>query len=196
MADPRDGGRRQEITDALAALRSGAPDAMDRLMPLVYEELRRIAHRHLTAERSEHTLSTTDVVHEAYLKLVDQTRVQWNDRAHFFAVASRAMRRILIDYARRHRALRRSGTWRRTTLDVGSPGMSAALDADELLALDDALKRLSALSPRLSRVVECRYFGGLTEIETAHALGVTTRTAARDWVKARGWLFAELRTDA
>jgi RNA polymerase sigma factor (TIGR02999 family) len=188
-------GRRREITDALAALQNGAPDAMERLMPLVYDELRGIAHRQLRAERTEHTLSTTDLVHEAYLRLVDQNRTQWTDRAHFYALASRAMRRILIDYARRHRALRRSGTWIRTSIDTNTPDLSAALEADELLALDDALKRLSDLDPRLGRVVECRYFGGLTEAETAEALGVTPRTAARDWVRAKGWLYSELRPD-
>lgn len=190
------GETHREITDALVALRDGAPGAIDRLMPLVYEGLRSIAHRHLAAERRDHTLSTTDLVHEAYLKLVDQRRTQWADRAHFYAVASRAMRRILVDYARRHRALRRGGTWRQLSLEGLDLSISSSSQADELLALDEALKRLSQLEPRLARVVECRYFGGLTEAETADALGVTSRTAARDWVKARGWLYGELRADA
>jgi RNA polymerase sigma factor (TIGR02999 family) len=186
----------QEITEALLALRGGAPDALDRVVPLVYEELRKVAHRQLGGERAGHTLSTTALVHEAYLKLVDQTRAQWTDRAQFFAVAARAMRRILVDYARRHRALRRGGAQRPLALDEADAGSIAAAErADELVALDEALERLAALDERLSRVVECRFFAGLTEAETAEVLGVTPRTIARDWVKARGWLYQELRRD-
>jgi RNA polymerase sigma factor (TIGR02999 family) len=189
----------QEVTDALVALRDGAPDALDRVLPLVYDELRKVAHRQLGAERASHTFSTTALVHEAYLKLVDQTRAQWSDRAQFFAVAARAMRRILVDYARRHRALRRGGAQRPVPLEALEEGdlgaMAAAERADELVALDEALERLAALDERLSRVVECRFFAGLTEAETAEVLGVTARTVARDWVKARGWLYQELRPD-
>jgi RNA polymerase sigma factor (TIGR02999 family) len=198
QAWPGDRPPQHDITDALVALRHGAPDALDRLTPLVYEELRKIAHRQLGAERSEHTLSTTALVHEAYLKLVDQTRAQWSDRAQFFAIAARAMRRILVDYARRHRALRRGGAQRQLSLDdlEDSDALAAAERADELVALDEALERLTTLDERLARVVECRYFAGLTEAETAEVLGVTSRTVARDWVKARGWLYQELRPDA
>jgi RNA polymerase sigma factor (TIGR02999 family) len=163
---------------------------MDRLFPLVYWELRRIAHGQLQREHPGHTLGTTGLVHETYLKLVDQTRADWQDRAHFFAVAARAMRRILVDYARRHRALRRGGGWRSVTL---TDEATAVERGEELIALDEALDRLATLNPRLSQVVECRYFGGLSEEETAKALGVTTRTAQRDWVKARAWLYQELR---
>ena len=168
---------------------------MDRLVPLVYEQLRRVAHRQLEAERSGHTLSTTALVHEAYLKLVDQSRVQWQDRAHFFADASRAMRRILIDYARRHRAIRRGGQ------SDGTPPMPVSLDhvelpaagrAEALLALDEALGRLGRVDERLAQVVECRFVGGLTETETATALGVSKRTVAREWAVAKGWLHQEL----
>ena len=191
-----------EITDALLAARGGNRDAVSRLMPLVYEELRRIAHRQLRAEDPGHTLSTTGLVHEAHLKLVDQTRAEWVDRTQFLAVAAQAMRRILVDYARRHRAARRGGPARRQvpleTLDGAAPlGLqelhTPAERADHLLALDEALERLAAMSPRLARVVECRFFGGLSEIETAEALGVSQRTVAREWMTARGWLYRELR---
>ena len=186
------------ITEALCALRNGAPDGMDRLAPLVYEQLRRIAHQQLRAEPAGHTLSTTALVHEAYLKLVDQTRAEWQDRGHFFAVASGAMRRILVDYARRYRAARRGGG------DDGAPVRPISLDnteipaaerADALVALDEALERLGRLDERQARVVECRFFGGLSEAETAAALGISQRTVAREWVTARGWLYQELRRD-
>lgn len=185
----------QDITGLLIAWRAGDEDALDQLFPRVYGELRRIAHRHLARERTGHTLSTTALVHEAYLKLVDQTRAQWADRAHFLAVAARVMRRILVDYARRHGAQKRGGSTPTRTLDNEALG-NAALVADEraemLLALDDALTRLAALDERLSKVVECRFFGGLTEEETASALSVTARTVRRDWVKAKGWLHQAL----
>ena len=188
----------EAITEALGALRNGAPDAMDRLAPLVYERLRRIAHRQLRAEPVGHTLSTTALVHEAYLRLVDQTRAEWQDRGHFFAVASGAMRRILVDYARRYRAARRGGG------DDGAPVRPISLDdtdipvderADALVALDEALERLGRLDERQARVVECRFFGGLSEAETAAALGISQRTVAREWVTARGWLYQELQGD-
>lgn len=188
---------REEITDALLDVRIGAPEALARLVPLVYEELRGIAHRQLRAEPAGHTLSTTALVHEAYLRLVDQTRAQWADRAQFFAVAARVMRRILVDYARRHRALRRGGTHRQSSLDdADAAAVAAAERGEELIALDEALDRLEALDDRLVRVVECRFFVGLTESETADVLGVTSRTVARDWVKVKGWLYDELRGDA
>ena len=192
--------RPHAITDALAALRGGDPDAMDRLVPLVYEELARIAHRQLRLEVPGHTLSTTALVHEADLRLVDQTRAQWADRAQFFGVAAHSMRRVLVDHARRHRAARRGGANRRDVpleaLEAIDAAKLAAGDrADILVALDEALERLAALDARQARVVECRFFGGLTESETAETLGVTARTVARDWVKARGWLYQELGRD-
>lgn len=188
------------ITDTLAALRAGDAGAMDRLVPLVYDELARIAHRQLGLEATGHTLSTTALVHEAYLRLVDQTRAQWADRAQFFGVAAHSMRRVLVDHARRHRAARRGGMHRRDVpLDAleaaGAASLAAGERADILVALDEALERLAALDPRQARVVECRFFGGLSESETAAALGVTARTVARDWVKARGWLFRALGDD-
>jgi RNA polymerase sigma factor (TIGR02999 family) len=178
------------ITDLLLQASGGDAAAIDRLLPVVYDQLHRIAHRALQGERSGHTLGTTGVVHEAYLKLVDQTRVGWRDRAHFFAVAALAMRRILVDYARRHRRAKRGGGASIVTLDDGVVSLDER--AENLVALDEALTRLSELNPRLSRVVECRFFGGLTEEEIAEALGVTTRTVKRDWAKARGWLYQEL----
>jgi len=180
-----------DITGLLVAWRAGDRTAFDRLFPLVYDELRRIAHRQLGRERTDHTLGTTALVHEAYLKLVDQTRAQLVDRAHFFAVASRAMRRILVDYARRHRAVKRGGAQAPVSLDETT--IVADQRAETLVALDEALTRLAAVDERLSQVVECRFFGGLTEAETAEALGVTARTVRRDWVKAKGWLSHALR---
>jgi RNA polymerase sigma factor (TIGR02999 family) len=181
--------QRDRITDLLLELRGGDPGAMDRLFSLVYEELRRIAHHQLQGERPGHTLATTGLVHETYFKLIDQTRVEWRDRQHFFRVASWAMRRILVDYARRYQAVRRGGGLHRVSLDEQA---SVEERSETLLALDEALERLATLSQRLSQVVECRYFGGLTEEETAQALGVNVRTVQRDWAKARGWLQLEL----
>ena len=182
-------------------------DLMRQLFPLVYGELRRVAHRQLGAEPAGHTLSTTAVVHEAYLKLAGQPRAQWRDRGQFFAVAAVAMRRILVDYARRHRAARRGGGRQPLALDAldvdtavaGQPGaevqVAATERAETLIALEEALERLAGLNERLSRVVECRFFAGLTEEETAAALAVTARTVRRDWVKAKAWLYEELRHD-
>jgi RNA polymerase sigma factor (TIGR02999 family) len=182
-------GQQTEITDLLHNLPERGGEVMERLFPLVYDSLRRIAHRALQVERSDHTLGTTGLVHEAYLKLVDQTRIQYRDRAHFFAIAARAMRQILVDYARHHRARKRGGG-RAANLDEGE----VALDqrAEILLALDEALDRLASLDPRLGQVVECRFFGGLSEEETAEVVGVTTRTVRRDWTKAKGWLREQL----
>ena len=179
-----------EITGILLEARAGDGEALDRLMPLVYEQLKAMAHRRLHAERSDHTLNTTALVHEAYLKLVDQTRVEWNDRTHFFSVAALAMRRILVDHARRHLAVKRGGYRRAVSLDATH--LSVTERAETLMALDQALKNLASLDERLSRVVECRFFGGLTEDETARVLDVTPRTVRRYWVKAKGLLSLQL----
>ena len=179
----------RQVTDLLLQMRDGDTSAMDRLFPLVYEELRRMAHAQLRRERPGHTLGTTGLVHETYVRLVDQTRVEWRDRGHFLVVAAWAMRRILVDYARRNRTARRGGGSVRFTLDNDAP---AEERGEMLLALDEALERLAALDRRLSQVVEYRYFGGLTEQETADMLGVTRRTVQRDWAKARGWLYLEM----
>ena len=179
-----------DITAELVAWREGEPSAREKLFPLVYDELRRIAHRHLARERTDHTLDTTALVHEAYLKLVDQTRAEWTDRTHFFAVAATAMRRILVDYARRYHTDKRGGAPRRVSLTDSM--LVADERADTLLAVDEALTELARIDERLSRVVECRFFGGLTEEETAEVLGITARTVRRDWIKAKGWLLRTL----
>lgn len=183
------GHRDVDITGLLLAWRSGDPSAIDRLFPLVYEELRKIAHRQLAHERGDHTLSTTALVHESYLKLVDQTRAQLEDRTHFFVIAAQAMRRILVSYARRHRAAKRNAI----TVDI-----DAALLVDEradiLVALDDALAELAEVDARLAQIVELRFFGGLTEEEVAESLGITARTVRRDWVKAKAWLQYAVRS--
>jgi RNA polymerase sigma factor (TIGR02999 family) len=189
-----------DISEALAALSRGAPEAMDRLMPLVYRELKRIAHRQLAAESSGHTLSTTAVVHEAYLRLAEQSAIQWQDEGQFFALAARAMRRVLIDYARQHQAARRGGPGRRAIalelLEHGdSPAISIPQRAESLLALDEALENLRRMDERLAQVVECRFFAGLTEAETARALHASQRTVSRDWQMARAWLHEALRDD-
>jgi RNA polymerase sigma factor (TIGR02999 family) len=181
---------RRSVTDLLLEVRRGNPEAMDRLFSLVYPQLRRIARRQLQGERPGHTLGTTGLVHETYLKLVDQSRIDWQDRGHFFAMAARAMRQILVDYARRYRTQRRGGGLQRVAL---TDRLAVDEQAELVLAVHEALGRFAGVSERLSRVVECRYFAGLTEEETAVALGVTARTVERDWVKAKGWLYQELR---
>jgi len=158
-------------------------DELDRLLPLVYPELRVIAHRQLKARSPDGTLSTTGLVHEAYLKLAGRSRGRWNDRGHFLALASVAMRHILVNRARDRTALKRGGDRVRATLDEAR--LATATDPELLLDLDDALTRLTALAPRLARVVECRFFGGLSPAETAEALSVTVRTVERDWTKAK-----------
>jgi RNA polymerase sigma factor (TIGR02999 family) len=169
--------------DILAESRRGRRDALDQLMPVVYEHLRLIARRQLAIREHGATLSTTGLVHEAYLKLVDQSRIAWDDRGHFFALASVAMRHVLVDRAKARLAQKREGTLHRVTLD--NEQVAAEDQPEALLDLSEAVDRLATEEPRLARVVECRFFGGLTEDETAEALGVTTRTVQRDWAKAR-----------
>ena len=190
------------ITQLLAVLRDGDGDrdALDRLLPQVYDELHAMAHRQRRSWHGDLTLNTTALVHEAYLKLVDQTTADWQSRAHFVAVAARAMRHILIDYARRRRAQKRGGDVEKISLEA-FPNVLAgnitvdAQRADELLALDAALERLEALNARQSRVVECRFFGGLTIDETAAALGVSPATVKRDWTLAQTWLYQQMKSD-
>jgi RNA polymerase sigma factor (TIGR02999 family) len=169
--------------DVLGELRRRKHDALEHLLPLVYDELRVIAHRQLANQARGGTLSTTALVHEAYLKLVDQSHADWRDRAHFLAVASLAMRHVLVDRAKARSTLKRGGERRRITLDDSHIAVDDQPDA--LLQLDEAMHRLAALEPRLARVVECRFFGGLNEQEIATALGITVRTVQRDWAKAR-----------
>lgn len=185
------------ITEALRALADGAAGADELLAELVYDPLKAIAMRQLQSERVGHTLESNGLVHEAYITLINQPGANWRDRSHFFAIAARVMRRILVDHARKHRATRRGGDYQVVSLDDVQPGSIAAQErAEELIALDEALDRLEQLDPRLSKVVECRFFAGLTEAETAEVLGVTPRTVTRDWLKARGWLYQQLRPDA
>ena len=180
-----------DMTGLLRAWSAGDQDAGDKLIPLVYEELRRQAARYLTRERSDHTLRPTAVVNEAYLRLAQQRRVVWHDRAQFFAVAATAMRRLLVDYARQHDAEKR-GAWCTIALEDGSSiALVPAPDLD-ILALNDALADLATLDPLRARMIELRFFAGLTTEETAEALGVSTATVTRGWRVARAWLHARL----
>ncbi|MEO7368016.1 MAG: sigma-70 family RNA polymerase sigma factor [Gemmatimonadaceae bacterium] len=183
------------ITDLLLDARGGDADALNRLLPHVYDHLLRISRHALAREHPDHTLGTAGLVHEAYLRLVDQSRVEYADRAHFFALAARAMRHVLVDHARRHRADKRGGGVRPVTLEDALANPSTASPderAETLTAVDEALTRLAGIDARLGRVVECRFFGGLTEDETAEVLGITPRTVRRDWVKAKAWLYRDL----
>ncbi|HET8837315.1 MAG TPA: ECF-type sigma factor [Gemmatimonadales bacterium] len=181
-------------TDLLLRAGAGEAAAADSMFPLVYDELRRLAHLHLSREFSARTLGTTELVHEAYLRLIDSTRVAWTGRAHFMAIAASAMRRILVDRARARRSLKRGG--KRVAVDLDAAALSTDERAESLVALDESLERLRALDERQARVVECRFFGGMNEEETAAALGVALRTVRRDWVKARAWLYRELHEES
>lgn len=180
------------VTQLLEQFAGGDADALDRLFPLVYDELRRVAHGQMYAERSGHTLDTTALVHEAYMKLIKHPpRVEWQSRIHFFAVAARAMRQILVNHARSRGRAKRGGDTTLISLDEAVAMPEAR--PEELIALDEALKRLEALDARQSRVVELRYFGGLTIEETAQVLRVSVVTVKRDWTTARAWLYREVR---
>ena len=184
------GELQHEVTQILRDWSGGDARAPERLMPFVYDELRRLARSFLARERDGHTLQPTALVNEAYLRLVDQTRVEWQNRAHFYGIASRMMRRVLIDHARAHVTDKRGGGAVRLSLeDVQLPAEQRAAG---LVALDEALGRLAAMDERKCRVVEMRFFGGLSDEEIAEVLGVTTRTVLRDWKKARLWLYREL----
>ena len=186
---------RSQVTAIVSTLggQEGPPASAEDLMPLVYDELRRLAYRFMGRERKGHTLQPTALVHEAYLKLVDQTRVNWRGRSHFIAIGARIMRRLLIDRARRRGSDKRGEGWQRVTLsesviDSGSPDLGRA----ELLDLDKAMRDLSKYDERQAQVVELRYFGGLTTQEIAEVLGISTRTVEGDWTHARAWLRREL----
>jgi RNA polymerase sigma-70 factor, ECF subfamily len=183
-------GPRGEVTELLLAWAAGRQSALDQLVPLIYPELRRLAHSHMRGERPDHTLQTSAVINEAYLRLVDCSRVQWHDRAHFLAVSAQLMRRVLVDYARSRQFQKRGAGERPLPSD-------AALDlhrmrSRELVKLDDALTALAKLHPRKARVVEMRFFGGLSVEESAEALGVSRDTVIRDWHIARVWLHRAL----
>jgi len=179
----RNMGTQANPVDVVGALRAGNREAIDRLVPLLYDELRQIAHRHLAARGEGATLNTTALVNEAYLKLVDQSRAQWNDRVHFLAVAALAMRHILTDRAKARNALKRGGLQIRITLDENTIGVDDEPDA--LLQITDALDRVAMIDARLARMVEYRFFGDLSNEEIAAVLGVAERTVERDWIKAR-----------
>jgi len=181
-----------EVTQLLLAWSQGDRSALDRLIPLVYEELRRLAHRYMGQERTGHTLQTTALVNEAYLRLIDSSQVQWQNRAHFFAVSAQLMRRILVDFARAHRNLKRGGEAQRVSLDEA---LLAPQEPDaDLVALDEALTALAAIDPRQAQAVELRFFGGLSVEETAEVLKVSPETVHRDWRVAKAWLLRELRS--
>lgn len=183
-----------DITALLRKVEGGDRGALDELVPLLYDHLRRIAHHRLIGERSDHTLNTTALVHEAYLELVDTDRARWKDRAHFLATASRVMRHLLVDYARKRNAYKRGGGRVRVDLDDGIQHLSGE-HAEAIEDLHEALTRLEAISPTQSRLLEQRYFGGLTLEECAEALGVSRSTVARELKLARAWLVCELNPD-
>ncbi len=179
-----------DVTQMLLAWSSGEPGAEDSLFHLVYDELKRIAGQYLKREREGHTLQPTALVHEAYLRLIDQTRVNWQNRAQFYGVAATMMRRILVNHARAHATGKRGGAARRLSLE--DVHISVEQGASDLLALDEALTRLANLDERKSRVVELLYFGGLENKEVGEVLGVSEKTVQRDWQMARSWLYREL----
>ncbi len=182
-----------DVTRLLSALANGEPAAMDQLLPVIYDELKRLAAAQLRRERGEHTLGATALVHEAFLRLVDQRSVDWRGRSHFFGIAAQAMRRILVDHARRRTAHKRSRD-QQITLDDAAP-IAADADSDEILDVHEALERLAQLDERQARLVELRYFAGFTIDEAAELLGISTATAYRDWAFARAWLQRELAAD-
>jgi len=182
----------EELTQLLLDWGNGDAAALERLTPLVYEELRRLAHQHMNRERQGHTLQTSALVHEAYLRLIEQRDVRWQNRAHFFSIASRLMRRILVDHARAHRYAKRGGGAVRVSLDQAA--LVSQERAGELVALDEALTSLAAIDQRKSQVVELRFFGGMSVEETAAALGVSPITVKRDWSTAKAWLYRAIET--
>ena len=179
-----------EITEQLIAWSKGDEAALEKLIAAVYQELRRMADHYLRGEDSGHSLQPTALVHEAYLRLIDQTKVEWQNRAHFFGVAAQMMRRILIDHAKAKHRVKRGGTAVKVMLDENANFTQER--AAELLALDDALQTLASMDERKSRIVELRYFGGLTVEETAQVLGISDKTVMRDWSLAKAWLYREL----
>ncbi len=185
---------RHQITELLAEWRDGNQSALDELYPLVYDELHRLARRYMSRERKGHTLQTTALINEAYVRLVDQKNVNWANRSHFFAISAQIMRRILIDHARRHAYAKRGGGAQQVSLDE----VAAIIPEQgrELMRLDEALKSLAERDPRRSQVVELRYFGGLNNEEIAGVLHVSENTVTRDWNMARAWLYQQLTENA
>ena len=182
-----------DVTQLLLNWSNGDRDALEQLLPLVYRELHQLAARYLRRERSDHTLQATALVHEAYLKLIDQREVQWQNRAHFYGVAAQAMRRILVDHARTHMAAKRGSGGVKLSLDDNEAAIVSDARAEEMVALDDALNQLSEIDPQKSRIVELRFFGGLSIEETAEVLGIGTATVTRQWRMARAWLYGQIQ---
>ncbi len=180
-----------DITQLLADWSNGSPEALEHLTPLVYDELRRLAARYMRRERSDHTLQSTELVHEAYLRLIGQNRVKWQNRAHFFAIAAQSIRRILVDHARNRQAQKRGAAPLKLSLD-DAVVVAEPRDLD-LVALDDALSDLARFDPQQSRIVELRYFAGMSIEETAEALHISSATVKRDWTTAKAWLLRELQ---
>jgi len=189
MATDSDSGEDASVSRLLADWAAQDPSARDRLVPIVYEELRRLAHHYMRGERVGHTLQTTALVNEVYLRLAGINGLQWRDRTHFFAMAGRLMRRVLVDYARRHGRDKRGGGVSVTTLDEHAVTTEPSVD---IIALDAALEHLAAVDPQQSQIVELRFFGGLSIEETAEALGISPATVKRDWTTAKMWLHHEL----
>jgi RNA polymerase sigma-70 factor (ECF subfamily) len=185
---------RHQITELLAEWREGNQSALDELYPLVYDELHRLARRYMSRERKDHTLQTTALINEAYVRLVDQKNVNWANRSHFFAISAQIMRRILIDHARRHAYAKRGGGAQQVSLEEGAAIVPN--QGRELVRLDEALKTLAERDPRRSQVVELRYFGGLNNEEIAGVLHVSENTVTRDWNMARAWLYQQLTENA
>ena len=181
----------QEVTHLLLAWRQGEKAALDKLVPVVYEELRRLAHSYMRGERKDHTMQTTALVNEAYVRLLDCSKVNWQNKAHFLAISAQLMRRILVDYARSRAYLKRGGAAERVSLKEGQI-VSGGRDPD-LIELDLALQALAAVDARKSQVVELRFFGGLTSEETAEVLGISPDTVLRDWKLAKTWLAREMK---
>jgi len=180
----------RDVTRLLAEWQNGDQSALDRLMPLVYHELRRIAARYLHSERSGHTLQTTALVHEAYLRLVDETRIQWQGRAHFFGVAATLIRNILVDHARTQKAVKRGAGIQKLSLEEA---FAVPVDNENgILAVDDALRALGKIDPQQGRIVELRFFAGLTIEETAEVLHISSSTVKRDWILAKTWIYRAL----
>ena len=182
-----------DVTQLLLAWNNGDRSALDRLMPVVYQELRRLARRHLREEDPGHSLQATALVNDVYIRLVDQKQVNWQNRAHFFGAAARIIRRVLVDHARARHRLKRGGDALRVTLN---DEINLAVPADvDVVALDDALNRLAQLDPQQERIIELRFFTGLSIEETAEALNISSATVKRDWTMARAWLYRELTSD-
>ena len=185
-------GNPVQITQLLLAWRNGEPQALDALMPLVLQELKKIARNFMRGQRVGHTLQTTALVNEAYVRLVDSSRVNWQDRSHFFAISAQLMRRVLVDIARRKNSLKRGGE--RIQVSLADDVKAVPEKTTDLVSLDEALERLAEMNSRHARIVELKYFGGLTEEEIAETLDLSVRTVRRDWNLARAWLFRELKT--